>query len=113
MTGKLGLGKPAAVPLKGFMESQLAEVADSSEDKKMGKQPPDSTNKDGTASDAGSGIFPSSQMPPPYRCRRRIDSDMQSVKHSGNTPNSDNDSETEVNRLLKTKSELEKKFEDM
>ena len=111
--GKLGLGKPAAVPLKGFVGSQLAEVADSSEDEKMGKQPPDSTNKDGTASDAGSGIFPSSQMPPPYRRRRRIDSDTQSVKHSGNTPNSDNDSETEVDRLLKTKSELEKKFEEM
>ena len=45
--------------------------------------------------------------------RHRIDSDTQSVKHSGNTPNSDNDSETEVDRLLKTKSELEKKFEEM
>ena len=110
--GKLGHGKHAAASIKGFVGSQLAEVADSSEDEKMGKQP-DSTNKDGTASDTGSGIFQSSQMPLPYHRRCRIDSDTQSVKHLGNTPNSDNESETEIDRLLKTKTELEQKFEEM
>ena len=113
--GKVGHAKDGAAPVKGFVGSQLAEIVDSSEDEKTGKQPPDSsTNKDGTGSDAGSGIFfQSSQMPPPYHRRRRIDSDTQSIKHSGNTPNSDNESETEVDRLLKTKTELEQKFQEM
>ena len=114
VVGKGGNGKQASASLKQFVGSQCAEITtvDSSEDEKMEKHP-DSTNRDGTGSDVGSGIFQSSQMLPPYWCRLRIDSDTQSVKHGGNTPNSENDSETEVDRLLKTKSELEMKFQDM
>ena len=63
--GKVGHGKDGAASVKGFVGSQLAE-GDSSEDEKMVKQP-DSTNKDGTASDAGSDVFFSSQIPQPYR----------------------------------------------
>ena len=112
--GKGGHGKQASGSLKTFVGLQLADIAnvDSSKDEKMEKQP-DSTNRDGTASDAGYGIFMSSQMPLPYWCHHRIDSDTQSVKHGGNTPTSENDSETEVKRLQKTKSELEMRYQDL
>ena len=78
----------------------------SDEEEDMGAQKPDSTQQGatGTGSDAGSGHIPCSGVVHKKPKRKHIDSELQPSVKQDNTPtNISDDSETELDKLIRTR----------
>ena len=100
--------------IKSFVSTQIQDslnLDSSDEEEDNGAWKPDSTQQGATGSDGGSGHIPCSGMvykKPKCKC---IDSELQpSVKQDNMPTNISDDSETELDKLIRTRNEVEEKL---
>ena len=100
--------------IKSFMCTQIWDslnLDSSDKEEDNGAQKPDSTLQGATGSDAGSGHIPCSGMVHKKPKHKRIDSELQPLVKQDNTPmNISDDSETELDKLIRTRNEVEEKL---
>ena len=83
----------------------------SDEEEDNGARKPDSTQQGATGSDGGSSHIPCSGFVHKKPKRKRIDSESQPSVKQDNTPtNISDDSETELDKLIQTRNEVEEKL---
>ena len=100
--------------IKSFVNTQIWDslnLDSSDEQEDNGAWKPDSTQQGATGSDGGSGHIPCSGMvhkKPKHKC---IDSESQPSVKQDNTPmNISDDSETELDKLIRTRNKIEEKL---
>ena len=99
---------------KSFVSMQIQDslnLDSSDKEEDNGAWKPDSTQQGATGSDAGSGHIPCSGVVHKKLKRKRIDSESQpSVKQDNMPMNISDDSETELDKLIPTRNEVEEKL---
>ena len=100
--------------IKSFVSTQIKDslnLHSSDKEEDNGAWKPDSTQQGVTGSDAGSGHIPCSGVVHKKPKRKRIDSKSQPSVKQDNTPmNISDDSETELDKLIRTRNEVEEKL---
>ena len=100
--------------MKSFVSTQIWDslnLDSSDEEEDNGAWKPDSTQQGATGSDGGLGHIPCSGMVHKKPKRKGIDSELQPSVKQDNTPtNISDDSETELDKLIRTRNEVEEKL---
>ena len=100
--------------IKSFVSMQIRDslnLDSSDEEEDNGAWKPDSTQQGATGSDGGSGHIPCSGVVHKKPKRKHIDSESQPSVKQDNTPmNISDDSETELDKLIRTRNEVEEKL---